>query len=132
MHDHDNISRNHTPVELDWVKKVVFCYQRESPYQDPAGNRTTRRPSDHGKETQTTVVWSCLAFIRSGKNHLARHSESVKRTKQTEEEVGRQHQGMVRPGLRQAPDGNREQRKMEETSCELILYGAAKILAVQG
>ena len=28
------------------------CYQRGSPSQDPAGNRTTRRPPDHRKETR--------------------------------------------------------------------------------
>ena len=39
------------------------CYQRGSPCQDPAGNRTTRRSHDHRKETQTAVVWSCLPFI---------------------------------------------------------------------
>ena len=27
------------------------------------------------KKTQTAVVWSCFPFIRSGQNHLARHSE---------------------------------------------------------
>ena len=32
--------------------------------------------------------------------HLARHSERGKKTRQTEEEVGRQHQGMDRPGVR--------------------------------
>ena len=32
------------------------CYQRGSPCQDPAGNRTTRRPPDHRKETQTALV----------------------------------------------------------------------------
>ena len=32
----------------------------------------------------------CLPFIRSGQNHLARHSERGKKTRQTEEEVGRQ------------------------------------------
>ena len=53
------------------------CYQRGSPCEDPAGNRTTRRPPDHRKETQTAVVWSCLPFIRSGQNHLARQG-SVK------------------------------------------------------
>ena len=37
------------------------CYQRGSPCQDPVGNRTTRRPPDHREETQTAVVWSCLA-----------------------------------------------------------------------
>ena len=31
------------------------------------------------KEMQTAVVWSCLPFIRSGQNHLARHSEREKR-----------------------------------------------------
>ena len=34
-----------------------------------------RTPPDHGKETQTAVVWSCLTFTRSGQNHLASHSE---------------------------------------------------------
>ena len=51
------------------------CYQRGSPCQVPAGNRTTWRPPDHRKETQTAVVWTCLPFIRSGQKHLARHSE---------------------------------------------------------
>ena len=31
------------------------CYQRGSPCQDPAGNRTTRRLPDDRKETQTAV-----------------------------------------------------------------------------
>ena len=78
------------------------CYQRGSPCQDPTGNRTTRRPPDHRKETKTAVVWSCLQFIRSGQNHLARHSEKGKKTWQTEEEVGRQHQGMDRPEVRKS------------------------------
>ena len=37
-------------------------------------------------------VWSCFLFIRSGQNHLERHSEIGKKTRQTEEDVGRQHQ----------------------------------------
>ena len=106
------------------------CYQRGSPCQDPAGNRTTRRPPDHRKEVQIAVVWSCLPFIRSGQNHLARHSERGKKTKQTEEEMGRQHQGMDRPGVRQVPEGSGEQRKIEETGCEIIC-GAPTTLAVK-
>ena len=78
---------------------------------DPAGNWTTRRPPDDLKETQTAVVWSCLPFIRSGQNHLARHSERRKKTRQTEEEVGRQHQGMDRPGVRQVPEGSGKPEK---------------------
>ena len=105
------------------------CYQRGSPCQDPAGNWTTRR-SDDRKETQTAVVWSCLPLIRSGQNHLARQSERGKKTRQREEEVGRQHQAMDRPGVRYVPEGSGEQGKMEETGCESIC-GAPTTLAVK-
>ena len=107
------------------------CYQWGSPRQDPAGNRTTRRPLDDRKETQTEVVLSSLPFIRSGHNHLARHSERGKKTKQTEEEVGRQHQEMDRPGVRQVPEGSGEQGKMEKIGCKIIC-GAPMTLAVKG
>ena len=65
------------------------------------------------------------------KNHLAGHSERGKTTRQTEEEVGTHHQGMDRPGVRQVPEGSREQREMEKTDREVI-YGAPTTLAVQG
>ena len=48
------------------------------------------------------------------------HSERGKKTRQTEEEVGLQHQGMDRPGVRQVPEGSGKQRKMEETGCQII------------
>ena len=92
--------------------------------------RATRRPPDHCEETQTAVVWSCFPFIRSDQNHLARHSERVKRDKADRGRVGRQHQGMDTPGVRQVPQGNGEQGKMEETGCEII-YGAPTTLAVK-
>ena len=85
-------------------------YRRGSPCQDPASNRTTRRP-DHRKKTQAAVVWTCLPFFRSGQNHLARHSERVKKTRQTKEQVGRQHQGIDRPGVRQVPEGSGDREK---------------------
>ena len=50
---------------------------------------------------------------------------------QTEEEVGRQHQGIDRPGVQQVPEGSGEQGKMEETGCEIIC-GAPVTLAVKG
>ena len=55
------------------------------------------------EETQTAAVWSYLLFIGSGPNHFARHSERGKKTRQTDEEVGRQHQEMDRSGVRQVP-----------------------------
>ena len=48
------------------------------------------------KETQTAVVRPCPLFIRSGQNHLARHSNREKETMQVQREVKRQHQGMDR------------------------------------
>ena len=97
------------------------CYQRGS--QGLADNWTTRRPPDDRKETQTAVVWSCFPFIGSGQNHLARHSERGKKTRQTEEEVGRQHQGLDRPGVRQVPEGSGEQGKVGENCCKIICGG---------
>ena len=69
--------------------------------------------------------------MRSGQNYLASHSERRKKTRQTEEEVGRQHQGMDTPGVRQVSEGSEKQRKMEETGCEII-YGALTTPAVKG
>ena len=107
------------------------CYQQGSPCQDPAGKWTTWRSPEDRKETQTAVVWSCFPFIRSGQNHLARHSERGKKTRRTKEEVGRQHQGMDRPGVQQVPEGSGEQGKMEKTGCKIIC-GAPTTLAVKG
>ena len=67
----------------------------------------------------------------SGQNHLARNSKRGKKTRQTEEKVGRQHPGTDRPGVRQVPEGSGEQGKMEETGCEIIC-GAPTTLAVKG
>ena len=104
------------------------CYQWESPCQDPAGNWTTRRSPDQRKETQTAVVWPCFPFIRSGQNHLARHSEREKKTRRTKEEMGRQHQGMDRPGVHKVPEGSGEQGKMEETGWEIIFVAPTTLV----
>ena len=77
----------------------------------------------------TIVKRRKLPFIRSGQNHLERHSERWKKTRQTEEEVGRQHQGMDKPGVRQVLEGSGKQAKIEETSCKIIC-GAPTTLAV--
>ena len=45
--------------------------------------------------------------------------------------MGRQHQGMDRPGVRQVPEGNGEQGNMEKTGCKIIC-GAPTTLAVKG
>ena len=71
-----------------------------------------------------------VPFIRSGQNHLARHSERGKKTRRTEEEVGRQYQGMNRSNS-PSPRGQWIIEKMEETGCKIIC-GAPTTLAVKG
>ena len=44
--------------------------------------------------------------------------------------MGRQHQGMDRPGVWQVPEGSGEQGKMEGTGCEIIC-GAPMTLVVR-
>ena len=58
-------------------------------------------------------------------------TERGEKTRQTEEEVGRQHQGMDWPGVGQVPEGSGEQGKMEKTGCKIIC-GAPTTLAVKG
>ena len=55
----------------------------------------------------------------------------MKKTRRTKEEVGRQHQGMDRPGVRQVPEGSGEQGNMEKTGYKIIC-GAPTTLAVKG
>ena len=109
----------------------IIPFPQGSLRQDPAGNWTTQRPPDHRKEMQTEVVWTCPPFIWSGQNHLARHSERVKKTRQTEKEVGREPQRMDRPGVPQVPEGSGEQRKMEETGRDIVC-DASTTPAVKG
>ena len=80
------------------------------------------------QEMQTAVVWTRLPFVRSGQNQLASHSERGKKTRPTEEEVGRQHQGMDRPGVCQVHRAV-ENRKMEETGSEVICGAPATLAA---
>ena len=72
--------------------------------QDPAGNRTTRRP-DHRKDTQTEVVWTCHPFIKSGRNLLARHSERGKKIRQTEKRGGKTTSGNGQAWSSPSPEG---------------------------
>ena len=70
--------------------------------------------------------------LASGQNHPARHSERGKKTRQTEAEVGRQDQGMDRPGVRQVPEGSGEQEKKWKKTCCKVICSAQMTLAVKG
>ena len=64
----------------------MMCYRKilRISYKDHVTNEEVRAKiqqsiGPHRRETQTAVVWSCLPFIRSGQNHLAKHNERGKR-----------------------------------------------------
>ena len=63
------------------------------------------------KETQTAVVWSCLPFITSGQNHLAKHSERGKKTRQTEEDNIREWTGLEFAKSQRAVENRKERKK---------------------
>ena len=112
------LQRKIPAMEMRCYRKILHISYKDhvtnkklSPCQDSAGNWTKRRPPDHREERETGVVWLCPPFTRSGQNHLAKHSERRKKTRQTEIEVGRQHQGMDRPGVCQVPEGSGNREK---------------------
>ena len=54
------------------------------------------------------------------KTILQKNSERGRKTRQTEEEVGRQHQGMDRPGVCQILEGIENRGKWRKLVCEII------------
>ena len=69
------------------------------------------------------MVWTCLPFIRSGQNHLARHSERGK-----EDKADRGRGWKTTSGNGQA--WSSAKGKMEKTGCEIIC-GAPTTLTVK-
>ena len=79
------------------------CYHKilHISYKDHVTNEEVRAETQQAigpHEDLLTIVkrrklqwYGRFPFIRSGQNHLARHSGRGKKTRQTEEEVGRQH-----------------------------------------
>ena len=104
------------------------CYRKilRTLYKDNVTNEEVRAKIQQAigpHEDLLTIVkrrklqWYGHVFRSSGlaKTIMQGTVKGGKKTRQTEEEVGRQHQGMDRPGVRQVLEGNVEQRKMEKT-----------------
>ena len=98
----------------DFLTHAKICYRIS--YKDHVTNKEVRAKIQQAigphedlltirKETKPSVVWTCLPFIKPGQNHLAKHSEMEKTTRQTEEEVGRQHREIDRSGCSASPRG---------------------------
>ena len=89
------IQRRIQTMEMRYYGKILRIsykrpfYQRRSPCQDLAGNRTTRRPPDQRKETLTAMVWTCLPFIKSGQNPSCKAQWKGKEDKADRGRVGK-------------------------------------------
>ena len=110
------------------------CYRKilRISYKDHVTNEEVRAKIKQvigpHEDLLTTVKRRKLQWYR----HVSRSSGLAKtilqgtvkggtRQRQTEEEVGRHHQGLDRPGVRQVPEGSGE-RKMEKTDCKIIKF----------
>ena len=113
-----NISYGNEMLPQDTAHLIQRAYyQQGSLCQNLADNRTTQRPPDHREQTQTAVVWTCLPFIRSGHNHLARHSE---RGKKVHRKRGGKTSGNGQAWSSPSPREQWRTEKLEETGCEVI------------
>ena len=130
------LQRRIQAMEMRWYRKIVRIS-----YKDHAINEEVRAKIQQaiGPHEDLLIIakrrklqWYGLVSHSSGLAKAILHG-TVKRGRRQgrQEEVGRQHQGMDRPGVRQVPEGSGEQGKMEETDCEIICH-APTTLAVKG
>ena len=106
------------------------CYRKilHISYKDHVTNEEVRAKIQQaiGPHEDLTMVkrrklqWYGHVSRSSGQSHLARNNEGGKKRSQTKEELGRQHQGMDRRGVRQVPEGSGEQGKVEKTGWKII------------
>ena len=89
------LQRRIQATEMRCYRKILLIS-----YKDHATNEEVR-----AKIQQAIGPHDLLTIVkrRTGQNHLARHSKRGKKTRRTKEEVGRQHQGKDRSGVRQVP-----------------------------
>ena len=99
-------------------------YQAIGPHEDLLTIVKRRKLQWYGQVSRSSGV---------AKNILQGTVKERKRKGREEDKADRerQHQEMYRPGVRQVPEGNGEQGRMEETGCE-ITCGAPTTLAFKG
>ena len=90
--------------------------------------RLAGQPSVCGKNVKGVIISDTLNIVNGT---ISQGTVKAKRTWQTEKEVGRQHQGMDRPGVRQVPEGSLEREEWRKLVVKSI-FGAQTTLAVKG
>ena len=101
------LQRRIQAIEMRCHRKILRISYKDHVTNEKVRAKIQQAVGPH--EDPLTIVkrrklrWYGHVFRSSGlaKKHFARHSERGKKTRQTEEEVGRLHQGVDRPGVRQ-------------------------------
>ena len=102
---------------IQTMEMRCYCKILRISYKDHVTNEEVRAKIQHAigphKDLLTFVKRCKLQWYGhvSPSSDLAGHSEKGKETRQTEEEVGRQHQGIDGPGVQQVPESSGEQEK---------------------
>ena len=124
-------------MEMECCRKIL-CIS----YKDHITNEEVRAKIQQAIEPHEHLLTIVERHKQQWYGHVSRSSGLVKtilqgtvkgrrRQGRLTEDVGRQHQGMDRPGVRQVPEGSGEHRKMEEVDCKIIC-GAPTTLRVKG
>ena len=94
-------------------------YKWESREQNQTSHRALWRSSHHCEETE--MVWAQNKINRTCKDDPTGHCTRREKERQTEKEMGRQHNGVDRIKVGWSPLKGRKQRRMENSGCPIIL-----------
>ena len=114
-----------------WTFPTKTCDERGGSQQNPECNWNAWWSPNHGKEMETQMVWPHLNILWHGEDNSARDSERSKKERKTEEEMGRQHQGMDRNWVWRFHESSGRQGRMEKYCCNIIC-GAPTTSKVKG
>ena len=105
-------------------KSVPRSQQAIGPHEDLLTIVNRRRLQWYGHVSRSSGLTKTIfqGTVKGGRRQ-GRHAE---------EEVGKQHQGMDRPGVRQVPEGSGELWKMEGNCCEIVCGAPTTTLVVKG
>ena len=128
-----DLQRRIQAIEMRCHRKILYISYKDHVTNEEVHAKIQQKIGPH--EDLLTIVkrrklwWYGHISCSSGlAKTILQGSKRGKKARQTDEEVGRQYQGMDRPRVCQVPEGSAEQRKMEETGCEIIC-GALMTLA---
>ena len=126
------------PIEMRCCRKILCISYRDYVTNEKVLAKIQQAIGSH--KDLLTIVKRCKLQWYGYVSHSSGLAKTIlqglvkggrRQLRQTEEEVGRQHQGMDRSGVRQVPEGSGERRNMVETGCEVIC-GSLTTLAVMG